>query len=75
MKTFEVIEDHFEGMEDIAIESLNLINYSEAWIQVKHNLCDFMPTTIEITNFNRGNTFLNFCNIEPMDSPSITVGC
>ena len=30
MKTFEVIEDHFEGMEDIAIESLNLINYSEA---------------------------------------------
>ena len=33
-----------------------------------------IPTTTEITDFNRGNFFLIFGDIEPMDPPSIFKG-
>lgn len=72
-KTFEVIGNYFGGLEDIATETLNLINCSEAHIQAKQILCSFMPTTY--TNyFNRGNDFLSFGDIELMVPPSITKG-
>lgn len=41
-KTFEVIRKHFGRLENIANETLNLTNCSEARIQVKENLCGFM---------------------------------
>lgn len=46
---------------------LNLTNCSEARIQVKRNLCGFMPTTIKTIDFNRGDIFFNFGDIELMD--------
>lgn len=33
-----------------------------------------MPSTIKITDFNRGNIFLNFGDIENIDPPSSTKG-
>lgn len=39
---FEVIEDHFGDLIDIATETWNLTNSSEARIQVKKNLCGFV---------------------------------
>lgn len=63
----EVIGDHFWGLERIASETLNLINYTEARIKVKKNLCGFMPSTIEIKDLKRGNTFLNFDDIEQLN--------
>ena len=47
-KTFEVIGAHFGGLENIAVETINFINVSEAKIQVMENLCGFIPATIEI---------------------------
>ena len=37
-KTFEVIGAHFGGLENIAVETINFINVSEANIQVKENV-------------------------------------
>lgn len=62
--TFEAIEDHFGGLIDRATETLNLTNCSEALIQVKKNLCRFVPSTIEILNLKRGNIFLHFGDFE-----------
>ena len=36
-----------------------LTNCSEGRIQLKQNLCSFVPSTIEITDFKRGNIFLH----------------
>ena len=51
-KTFEAIGAYFGGLEDIAAETLNLLNCSEAKIKVKRNLCGLMPSTIEIMDCN-----------------------
>ncbi|KAA0047189.1 hypothetical protein E5676_scaffold1280G00090 [Cucumis melo var. makuwa] len=42
---------------------------SEARIQVKHNLCGFVPSTIEIIDPKRGNIFLNFGDFEFLNPP------
>lgn len=39
-------------------------------IQVKQNLCGFMSSTIEITDFKRGNILLNFGDFESLNPPS-----
>ena len=57
---FEVIGAYFGGLESIALETLNLIECSEARIKVRKNLCGFLPATIEIKSETRGNFFLNF---------------
>ena len=49
-KTFEVIGAHFGGLEKIAAETIN-------FIQVKENICGFIPATIEISDERRGNIF------------------
>lgn len=56
-------------MESIANETLNLLNVSEAKIQVRKNLYGFMPATIEIQDERRGNIFLNFGDIETTKAP------
>ena len=43
---------------------MNLINVSEARIQVKKNLCGFVPSTIEITDLKRGHIYLHFGDFE-----------
>lgn len=73
-KTFEAIGAYFRGLEDIAMETLNLLNCSVAKIQVKKNLCGFMPSTIEIIDVNRTNIFLNFGDIEALEAPKISNG-
>ena len=72
-KTFKVIGEYW-GLENVATETLNQTNWSELRIQVKQNLCGFIPAIIVITDFNRGNIFLNFGDIESLDSPSILKG-
>ncbi|KAA0051433.1 hypothetical protein E5676_scaffold333G001030 [Cucumis melo var. makuwa] len=62
--TLEVIENHFGGLTDRASETLNLTNITEAWIQVKKNLCGFVPPTIEITDLKRKNIYLHFGDFE-----------
>ncbi|TYJ98837.1 putative 3,4-dihydroxy-2-butanone kinase isoform X5 [Cucumis melo var. makuwa] len=62
--TLEVIGDHFRGLTDIAFETLNLTNVSEARIQVKKNLCGFVPSTIEITDLKCRNIYLHFGDFE-----------
>ena len=62
--TFVVIGDHFGGLTNIASETLNLTNVSEARIQVKKNLCGFVPPTIEITDLKRENIYLHFGDFE-----------
>ena len=47
---FEAICDHCGGIIDIASETLNLTNCSEARILVKKNICGFVPSTIEISD-------------------------
>ena len=69
-KSFEVIRDHFGRHELIALEKVNLTNCSEARIKVKKNVCGFMPSTIYIKDFKRGNIFLNFSDIEQLNPPS-----
>lgn len=73
-KTFKAIGDYFGDLEEIANETLNLLNCSEAKIRVKRNLCGFMLSTIYIIDINRGNIFLNFGDIEIMDPPNIRKG-
>ena len=68
--TFEVIEDLFGGLLDIASETLNLISVSEVRIQVKKNLCGFVQSTIEITNLKRGNIYLHFGDFEFLNPTS-----
>lgn len=68
--SFEAIGTYFGGLDGIAIETLNLLNCSEAKIKVKKNLCGFMQATIEIKNEIRGNIFLNFGDIESVEAPS-----
>ncbi|TYK28792.1 pseudouridylate synthase 7-like protein isoform X1 [Cucumis melo var. makuwa] len=71
-KTFEAIGDHFEGLEAISVETLNDTNVVEAKIQIKWNLCGFMPATIEIADENRGTFFLNYGDIEVLcPSPKV----
>lgn len=53
-----------EITKGIAKETLNLLNCSEAKIQVRNNLFGFMPSTIEIKDEKRGNIFLTFGDIE-----------
>lgn len=73
-QTFEAIGAYFGGLENIAIETLNLLNCPKAKIQVKKNLCGFMPPTIEIKDKKRGNIFLNFRDIKLIDPPSKVKG-
>lgn len=73
-KTFKALGEYFGGLEEILTETPNLLNYSEAKIPIKRNLCRFMPSTIEIIDVNRRNIFLNFGDIEVMDPPNITKG-
>lgn len=68
-RTFEVIGDHFEGLESITSETINLLNCREARIKVKRNLCGYIPSTIEIKNPRRGNIFLHFGDKEQMNPP------
>ena len=51
-QTLKIIGDHFGGLENIASETNNLLNVSEAKIQVKRNQCGFVPATLETTDFN-----------------------
>ena len=44
----QIIGDHFGGLLDVASETLNLINVNEARIQVKKNVCAFVPSTVEL---------------------------
>ena len=75
--TFEVIGDHFGGFLDIASETLNLINVSEARIQVKKNLCGFVLSIIEINGLKRGNIYFHFGDFEflnphiPLKAPNL----
>ena len=55
---FEAIKDHFEELEEIATETLNFTDCSEAHIKVKKNQCGFVPSTIEISDQKRGKIFL-----------------
>ena len=73
-QTFEAIGAHYGGLENIASGTLNLLNCSEAKIQVKKNLCGFMPSTIEIKDGKQGNIFLNFGDIEIIDPLSKVKG-
>ena len=73
-QTFKVIGDHFGGLKNIASKMLNLLNVFEAKIQVKRNQCDFVPATLEITNFNQGNFFLHFGDFEQIEPPPLTKG-
>uniref|UniRef100_A0A9I9EFP3 Uncharacterized protein n=1 Tax=Cucumis melo TaxID=3656 RepID=A0A9I9EFP3_CUCME len=56
------------------MDTLNLTNYNEARIQVKQNLCGFVPSTIQITDPKKGNIFLNFGDFECLKPPFLTVG-
>lgn len=69
-KHFEAIGAYFGGFENIATATLNLLNCSEAKIQVKCNLCGFILATIEIKDEKRGNIFLSFGDIEIMEAPT-----
>ena len=66
----EAIGAHFGGSENVATETINFLNVSEAKIQVKENLCRFIPATIEIIDDQRGNIFLNFGDISSIIPPS-----
>ena len=68
---FEVIGAYFGGLESIALEILNLIKCSKARIEVRKNLCGFLPAPIEIKRETRGNFFLNFGDFEPLEVPVI----
>ena len=52
------------------METLNFVNVSKAKIQVKENLCVFIPATLEINDEKRGNIFLNFGDISSVNPPS-----
>ena len=67
----QVIEANFGGLESIALDTLILINCTEAKIQVQKKLCGFLPATIELKNENRGNFYLNFGDMESLDTPQI----
>ncbi|KAA0062494.1 uncharacterized protein E5676_scaffold325G00720 [Cucumis melo var. makuwa] len=67
--TFEVIGNHLRGLIDIAIETLNLTNCSDARIQVDKNLCGFVLSTFEITDLKRGNIYLHFGDFEFLNPP------
>lgn len=69
--TFEAIGAHFMGLESNAPETLNLINCTEAIIQVRRNLCGFMPSTIELKTQLKEISFhilvtLKFQNLLPL---------
>lgn len=49
---------------------MNLTNCSEAQIQVKKILCDFVPSVIEITDLKRGNIVLRFSDFEFLNLPN-----
>lgn len=68
---FEVIGAHFDGLESIALDTLNLIRRIDARSQVWRNLSGFMPDTLELKNGIRGSLFLNFGNFEPLIVPNI----
>ena len=74
LQTFEAIGSYFGGLESIATETLNLLIVAEK-IQVKRNLCGFMPATIEISDEHRGNIFLNFGDLVSLDPPTKVIGC
>ena len=68
--TFEAIGDHFGGLIDIATETLNLINYSEARLLVTKIICGFVPSTVEISDHKRGSIFLYYGDIEFLSRPN-----
>lgn len=71
-ETLEAIGQHFGGLEEISIDTLNLLDVSEAKIKVRKNVCGFIPATININNEFRGSIHLLFGDIIPMnDSSSI----
>ena len=47
-QTFEAIASYYDGLVSIANETLNIVNVTEAKIQVQKNLCGFMSSNIEI---------------------------
>lgn len=65
----KAIGAHFGGLISIAIQTLNLLNVSEARIQILKNKCGFLPATIEIKNEKRENIFLNFGDIKIVKEP------
>lgn len=69
--TFEAIGAYFMGLESNASETLNLINCTEAIIQVRRNLCGFMPSTIEIEDSAQGNFLLHLGDIEVSKPPGL----
>lgn len=66
-QTFEVIRAYFGDLEDIASETLKLLNVLAAKIKVKTNLYGFMPSTIEISDDKHGIIYYfgDFISLEP----------
>uniref|UniRef100_A0A9I9D7V6 Uncharacterized protein n=1 Tax=Cucumis melo TaxID=3656 RepID=A0A9I9D7V6_CUCME len=69
LERLEPIGDHFGGLEAISVETLNHTNVAEAIIQVKRNLCGFIPSMIEIADEKCGTFFLNYGDIEVLCPP------
>ena len=68
-KTFEAIGAYLRGLESISSDTLNIPSICVDKIQVNKKLCGFILSTIEITNEERENIFLNFGGIEQVDRP------
>ena len=66
---FEAIRVHFLGPIEIATQTLKFTNCSEAHIQVKKNMCGFVPSTIKILDLKRGNIFLHYGDFEFFSPP------
>lgn len=56
---FEAVGKHFESLVSITTQILNLLDCTRACIQVKRNLCGFVPACIEVKDAKNG-VFLKF---------------
>ncbi|MDV3146776.1 MAG: hypothetical protein Q8754_03055, partial [Sweet potato little leaf phytoplasma] len=61
------IGHHFGGLVSISSQTLNLLDCSEARIEVKRNFCGFIPAEIVVTDKIHGNFALRFGDISSLD--------
>lgn len=54
-QSFEVSGTYLGGLEEVSLKTLNLIDCLEVLLQVKDNLCDFFPASIEIKDPRLGS--------------------